>query len=813
MPGQDGFKLASFATLASLANTYSVARTCIERRKYEIAGLDWDIVPTKEASKAYQGSHAKMEDFGKRRAEALKFIRQPDPNYFSFQSFMKAAMEEIFVFDALSLLLKPKRGRGLGKGILGSDLDCLNLVDGPTVRPLLGLHGEMPRPPAPAYSQFLYGVPRSDFMSMVDERDIAEAGLEGYRLGQFTADQLMYLPIAPRAFTPYGFSAVEMALIVIMTGLRKQAFQLQYYDEGTVPSVYISPGDPNITPNQIRELQDSLNAVANDQAWHHKVIVLPPDSKVLPQRAQELADQFDEIIMGQVAMVFDVDPMSLGIIPQVSTAVSPFAAKEMAQASRTVHDRTSTKPLLKFWCDIFNTVLHKTCGQDDMRFTFAGMDEAQDQAAMTDLLVKQVQSGLISIDEAREELQRTAWGLDETSGPLVFTQMGPVPLNQVIEMMRQMQPMQTGQNAAANSGNAVTASHQPRAVHHPPSSRPVGTHNPRAGLPPGAGLRTGLPAGSGAASDTPAHSAARGHQAAGKAPAKAVRAELDALARHLRKGRDIATWIPEHLTGLVMATVAEDLTKGIGIDDAVRGGVTVALGKDAYEWADDVLKASSPQWPGWQRQQQVQQSYQQQVQAAFTQASAQAKTLIAQWLSGALAVTAAALAGMILAIFAKLLLAVLGALWREAWHMGRNAAHAVLAGADVDWAGWEPGSPESADDVDGLAEWAASHGRQGIEWITATGEDDLADYLDREARSGASADVIADGIPGVLGADNRADMIAEAEMERAEGAASEQVFRKAGVAYKAWFIADASACSRVQGERSAGSHPVRPAVQ
>ena len=75
-----------------------------------------------------------MEDFGKRRAEALKFIRQPDPNYFSFQSFMKAAMEEIFVFDALSLLLKPKRGRGLGKGILGSDLDCINLVDGPTIR-------------------------------------------------------------------------------------------------------------------------------------------------------------------------------------------------------------------------------------------------------------------------------------------------------------------------------------------------------------------------------------------------------------------------------------------------------------------------------------------------------------------------------------------------------------------------------------------------------------------------------------------------------------------------------------------------------
>ena len=181
-----------------------------------------------------------------------------------------------------------------------------------------------------------------------------------------------------------------------------------------------------------------------------------------------------------------------------------------------MHERTSTKPLLKFLASIANAILHRVCSQDDMKFTFSGMDEANDQAAQTDMLVKQVQSGLISIDEAREELQRTAWGLDETSGPLVFTQMGPVPLNQVIEMMRQQQPMQGGQTAAANSGNSVTASHQPRAVHHPPSSRPVGTHNPRLGLPAGSGGADLAPS-PGGASDTPAHAAARAHQAAGKA--------------------------------------------------------------------------------------------------------------------------------------------------------------------------------------------------------------------------------------------------------------------------------------------------------
>jgi len=44
---------------------------------------------------------------------------------------------------------------------------------------------------------------------------------------------------------------------------------------------YISPGDPNLTPNQIRELQDALNEIAADIKYKHKIIVLPPNSKVV----------------------------------------------------------------------------------------------------------------------------------------------------------------------------------------------------------------------------------------------------------------------------------------------------------------------------------------------------------------------------------------------------------------------------------------------------------------------------------------------------------------------------------------------------
>lgn len=44
--------------------------------------------------------------------------------------------------------------------------------------------------------------------------------------------------------------------------------------------LFIAPGDMNMTPNQLRELQDAFNALADGEAWQHKIVVLPPGSKI-----------------------------------------------------------------------------------------------------------------------------------------------------------------------------------------------------------------------------------------------------------------------------------------------------------------------------------------------------------------------------------------------------------------------------------------------------------------------------------------------------------------------------------------------------
>lgn len=484
-PGAEGYKLADFQTLKTLSELYSVARACIQLRKNEICGLNWDIAPTSDASKAMRGDRKAMRDFGQRRAEAVKFFNRPDPDYFSWGSFLSALLEDVFVYDALSILVRSKWGRGRGKGVLGSDLDCLNLISGPTIRPLLDLSGARPRPPAPAYQQYLYGVPRCDIMTLVTERDLDDAGIRGQGRNKWTADQLIYLPMVPRRDSPYGFAPIERALIPVMSGLQKQGYQLDFFREGTVPAVYVSPGgvNSNMTPNQIRELQDALNAVAGDPAWKHKIIVLPADSKVQPQRPPQIADQFDEIVMSQVCMAFDVQPMELGIMPKVSTTVSPGAGNQMAKATAGIHERKATKPTLTFLVDIFNRILQDVCGQGDMQFMFEGLEEDEDEETQTNLLISQIGAGLRSIDEGREVIGLQPWGLPETSDPGWATVGGFVPLGQLTPS-GDVAPGQ--QPTAANPATAQPAAQQgqPQSPGHDAAAG--ATSKPNAGGKPAA---------------------------------------------------------------------------------------------------------------------------------------------------------------------------------------------------------------------------------------------------------------------------------------------------------------------------------------
>jgi Phage portal protein len=775
-PGsEEGYKLAPFSTLKALSKTYSIARRCIQLRKNEILGLDWDITLTSHAEKAYQGDHEAQRDFGERRAKAMRFFRKPDPNYFDFRSWLAAVMEQALSIDALSLYMCPKKGTGMRRGLLGSDLDSLWCIDGATVRPLLALDGGMPLPPAPAYQQYLEGVPRSDLTTVINGLDLpALAGSEGR---PYRGDQLMYLPMVPFPDSPYGFGPVEQCIVPILTGLRKQAYQLEFFTEGTVPAVYISPGDPSMTPNQIRELQDALNSVANDQAFHWKVIVLPPGSKTMPQKNEEIVDQADEWIAGEVAMIFGVSPMDLGILPKVSTVASPFAAREMAQASRTQQEKSDTKPFLKFLSAIPNFILQVVCGQDDMEFSFEGQRDVQDEAAVTDTMVKQAQIGARSVDEFRDKIGLPPWGLPETSGPLVYTPMGPIPLSEAVSI------------AGAQAQQKIL-----------PAGPSSGGKNPGARSLPG-GSNVARQRQRGGSALTPAHAASEGFMpersrtaragdatpSHAQASVKAQAAELEALTRHLRKGRAITTWEPVNLPPRALSLLAEQMARGMDPGQAAGLVKTIVLPPAGYAWVEKAQAQQSPQAQAQQQQAALAQQYAAQVRAAFASAAAAAAKLIAQWAAGKLAVTAAVLAGLIAAELRKALSGALTRLWRAAWVAGEDEA-----------GGSAP---------DALETFLGTWGRQVAEWVGDTEVGEITKAL--RDLAGLKRKALIAAILALLKADERSESIAITEAVRAWWSAVLAVWKMQGVAYKGWLTkGDDKVCSRCKANMAQGFIPL-----
>lgn len=781
-PGTEGLKLASFDQLRTLSEKYSVARACLDLRMEEIRGLEWSVVLTTNAAKAYRGDSSTMRELGGKIAEFTRFFRRPDPDFWNFDSFMNAFLEEIFVYDALSVIFRPKFGSffGMGgRGLLGSDLDSLRLVSGPTMRPLIDLHGGKPAPPAPAYQQFLYGVPRSDYMTIAMGTDIDDSGLAGAEVNAFDADIMLYAPYWPRRESPYGFPPVERALLPIISGIQKQEFQLDYFTEGSVPAVYISPGDNSITPTQIAELQSALNAIAGDVAYHQKVVVLPPGSKVQPQRPVDLSDGFDLLVQTQVCMAFDVQPIELGILPNIGGASAgaegggtASGVRFASQESRNLKSRKSTKPLLKFICDIFNYVIQDICHEKDLKFQFEGLEDDEDRQAITDLGVEQIQNGISSIDEIRERLDLPPWGMPETSEPIIITQQGPVPFSMAPQLL-QAQLTGNGQandNSKLPSARRGTGGTNPSTGSHP---APLSPAKPNALTPSHAAAEAQVARpvrgqSGGSASRSPvAGSRKRGEARSptqGRLRNKAIESELEALGRHLRKGREISTWVPVNITDRHLGMIAEDTAKGVLIDVAVARAASVAL------TSEEILAKEEQQWPGWQHDIALVGEYRGMISQAFQDTEIQGRELRKEAAAGKMFVSAGTLHDLVSGIARDVFIKTMTPLWTKAWDLGYDSA-VQLTGNPV-------APPQNTSALQNFLDTEGTH------------------WLEQIARTGLG------------NSDARSEIIARTEVARAMNTAAIQAYRDNGVTHKHLLVSPENCCDACMAAKAEGDIPL-----
>lgn len=366
----------TFEQMRALADGYDVLRTVIETRKDQMVKMRWCVKPVDDKVKTKDDPRIK---------EVQNMLRMPD-GVNPWQMWLRMLLEEMFVTDAAALY--PVFSQG-------DELLHLDLIDGATIKPLLGEDGRIPKPPSPAYQQVLKGVPAADY----------------------TLDQLLYAPRNKRVWKVYGYSPVEQIIMTVNIALRRQLHQLQYYTEGSVPDLLIStPATWN--PTQIAEFDAYFQSkLAGDTGQRRQATFVPDGTKPFNTKDQVLKDEYDEWLARVVCFAFSIPPTPF--IRQMNRATAE-TAKDAAMEEGLV-------PVMQWVKDLMDVVIWKYKGYTDLEFGWDD-EEALDPVQQSQIDDTDIKNGSKSIDEVRLRRGDAPIGM----GPAVFTMSGPVLIADVL---------------------------------------------------------------------------------------------------------------------------------------------------------------------------------------------------------------------------------------------------------------------------------------------------------------------------------------------------------------------------------------------
>lgn len=391
-----------------------VVRDCIRIRKNEVATLEWDIVVSKRALQQYRATSPDTSSVTIKRelrakldpevARLVEFWQQPDfQQGETFVEWAGKALEEHLVLDALCVYPFTDRGRSR----VG-----LRLLDGSTIKVLLDATGGRPMPPHACYQQILWGFPRGEF--------IADTTPTGEIINGYSADRLIYRRREVRTHSPYGMSAVEQALQDIDLYLRRLEWSKSQYTDGVAPAGWFkNSGLESWTPQQLIDYSRAFNDLYSGQTMERmRYHMLPPGIEPVTNDAdvaEKYKPDYDLHLIKLVAMHFDVSIAELGF-----TEAKGLGSSGYHEGQERVQARTGTNPTLSWLQSVLTDISRAHLGMPpELEFRFQGLD-ADEAESVDAALERQLRSGRITWNEAREETGRTPYSFAEADMPMMM---------------------------------------------------------------------------------------------------------------------------------------------------------------------------------------------------------------------------------------------------------------------------------------------------------------------------------------------------------------------------------------------------------
>lgn len=352
----------SFAKLKQLADASEILRIVMERQKELIKGQEWRIKERlKPGEKGKEGGAA---------ADIEKFLQLPDQTH-DWSQWLNGVLEQVFVYDALSVY---------GRPTLGGDLFALEVLDGSTITPLVDQSGRRPQMPDVAYEQILKGIPAA----------------------QFTTEELLYYPQNYRVDRLYGYSRVEQIITYAEQSLQRMKSQLGYFTHGNIGDGYFTAPEGYV-PEQVLAIEKNWNDLMKaSPEGRRQLPFLPHGTLWNATKADILADAFDEWLTRIICFVFGVSP-------------TPFLKQQglghgSAQTDQEAATQGGFLPMLQYVQRLMNRILDQFFQRPDLEFSWV-MDSEVKPDIQSQMDQRAFENGLSTINEIRD-----ATGKDRIEG-------------------------------------------------------------------------------------------------------------------------------------------------------------------------------------------------------------------------------------------------------------------------------------------------------------------------------------------------------------------------------------------------------------
>jgi HK97 family phage portal protein len=332
-----------------------VVRRAINVIKDRIAAMDWQV-------RLRRGSRAEEVEFVGSKLRALRHVLEEPNETDSFRTLIEQAIEDALTGGYGAIEMEPT-GDAERPAMLWP-------VDGASIRINARWDGQAQ---SPRYAQALPGQLESGAVELRD-------------------DQLMYIRMNPRSFTPFGLGPLEVAFETVNQFLSANRFAGKLAANSVAQyALWLNEATPAQHDRLIRWWQDEIEGTG-------RVPLLSTEQKPEVLRFAQGTDAdlrlaWQEFLIRMVANAFGLPPLMLGLEADVNRST----ASEMADEAF----RGAISPLAVLIAGhITRDLFGKCIGWQEFEFVFNELS-ARDEETELAVQVQLLQAGVLTVNEVR----------------------------------------------------------------------------------------------------------------------------------------------------------------------------------------------------------------------------------------------------------------------------------------------------------------------------------------------------------------------------------------------------------------------------